>query len=100
MTRLILGLTFLVGCGGDAKPAPSCFDAFTHFYATGCTLVDLSSGQPVPQGTVIAQCQSSAASLPAGCKDELDAYLTCTDTVTPAMKCDCTTEQMVLIGCK
>lgn len=100
MMRPLLGLVMLTACGGDAKPAPSCFDAFAHFYAAGCTLVDLQTGQPVSQGTITALCQSTAASLSPGCKGEFDAYLSCTDTVTPAMQCNCSTEQMAFLECR
>ena len=100
MTRVFLGMVFLIGCGGSERPAPSCFDAFNHYYAAGCTLVDLNTGQPVAQGTVIAQCQSAATSLPANCKDEFDGYLSCVNTSTPSSQCNCSSDQMTLLECR
>lgn len=101
MARPLLGLVFLIGCGGDARPAPSCFDAFTRFYAAGCTFVDLNTGQPIPQNTVIGECQSLAANAPAGCKDELDTWVSCIDDSTPSSnQCNCSAVQMALLECR
>jgi hypothetical protein len=100
MKMTLLGGLFLIGCGGDARPAPSCFDAFSHYYAAGCTLVDLNTGQQVSQGTVIAQCQTAAANEPANCRDEFDAFLSCINASTPAQQCNCSSDQMTLLQCR
>jgi hypothetical protein len=52
-----------VSCGTD-DPPPSCQQAFTHYYAAGCAYHDLNTQQEIPRDTMIANCQSVAASAP------------------------------------
>jgi len=97
MSRWLVVLMTMAGCGSD--PAPSCNEAFTAYYAAGCTFVDLQSGQPVPVGQAIAGCQGAAATTPVACRDTEDDLLRCIDTSSPASQCDCSQEQMALIRC-
>lgn len=89
----------LVACGSSAKPAPSCNQAISAYYAAGCAFRDLDTGQNVPRDQVIAECQSGAGSTPPACQDEEDDLLVCLSESTPAMQCDCSEEQMTLIRC-
>lgn len=100
MKRILLGvLLTIAACGTEAKPAPSCFQAFTHYYDGGCRLVVLATGQVAPVGQVISDCQAEAGQAPASCQDDLDEWLRCIDAVTPAMQCDCSQTQMALLRC-
>jgi hypothetical protein len=102
MGKPLLGLVVLwIGCGGDARPAPSCFDAFSRFYSNGCTFVDLNTGQPIPQSTIVAQCQNLASAAPANCRDELNVWLECiNDSSASGNRCNCSSEQMTLLECR
>jgi hypothetical protein len=99
MKNTLLGLVFLIGCGGDGPP-PSCADAFGHFYGAGCTFVDASTGQPFPMDEIISQCQSLAANAPANCRDELNTWVRCIEETSASKNCDCSAEQMALLECR
>lgn len=95
-----MALLLACACGGTERPAPSCQQAFAHYYGIGCTFVELSTGRPAPLGEITAQCQSTAGSLPAQCQGELDTWLTCLNEITVCGTADCSQEQMALIRCR
>jgi len=107
MRRAIFGVLFvIVGCGSDAKPAPSCQQGLAHYYASGCVYVDTTNNPPttIPQSQMVSFCQAATTQAPASCKDELDDWLRCNNetppTATKAEDCDCTAEIMSLARCK
>jgi len=95
--RLVL-VVFLAACGGGDDP-PSCQQAFTAYYAAGCSLIVLATGQPVSQGQATSDCQSFAASASNSCQSALDDWLVCVEDSTPAKNCDCSQDQMALLRC-
>lgn len=97
--RVALLTALLSACGGGGEEAPSCQQAFAHYYGIGCTFVDLATGQPVPQGQITADCQSGAATTPDRCQGEFDTWLTCLNEVTACTTGDCSQEQMALLRC-
>lgn len=106
MKRLILGVLIAAGCGGaDDRPAPSCSQSFMHYYASGCSYIDLTTGQTIPVGQTIATCQSAVASgLSAQCSARLDDWLTCGASVpdhsTTAADCDCSSDLQAYLACR
>ncbi len=98
MRKILVVVALAVGaCGSDA---PSCNEAFSHFYAKGCVLVD-SSGAPYSQADVIVSCQQIAAAAPDNCIGKLDDWLSCLNGIENANTCtSCSGEQMKLIECR
>lgn len=100
---LSVGMVVLAGCSAD-ESVPSCQQAFDHFYAADCTLVDATTRQPIPKDTSISNCVTVASEAPLQCKDELHAWLRCFNEVTsPAMNdadCSCMAEQTALFSCQ
>jgi hypothetical protein len=103
MRALGVVLLMAVGCGED-EPPPSCQQAFAHYYGAGCTYVDLTTGDPIPQGKMTADCQQLHAAAPTNCYAAFDAWLICLYSVpqgsTTNAECDCSREQMALFACR
>jgi hypothetical protein len=103
VTRAICLLSVLVACAAD-DPPPSCQEAFDHFYAASCTLVDTSTGAQVPKATAITDCNTIATDAPRNCRDEVFDWLRCTLAVpSPAMSdadCRCMAEVTALQSCQ
>jgi len=107
MRRAIFGGVFaIVGCAGDAKPAPTCQQGLAHYYASGCVYFDATVNPPTPiaLSQMVTFCQNVAIQAPSPCQDELDAWLSCNNE-TPAgattnQQCDCSAEYMSLLRCK
>jgi len=106
MRSLILGAMFaVVGCGSDAKPAPTCQQGLAHYYASGCVYLDGTTNPPttISQSDMVTFCQTASTQAPASCRDELDDWLRCDgDTPATATKnedCDCTAELTSLLRC-
>src|SRR5689334_17661946 len=91
---VLLTLMLFPACSSSDVPPPSCQQAFAHYYGIGCTFVDLSTGQPVSQGQITAECQTGAGQLSKSCEDEFDTWLTCLNEVTSCGTADCSQEQM------
>jgi hypothetical protein len=93
----------LAGCSADDK-TPSCQQAFDHFYAAHCTLIDRSSGTEISEATAVTTCTTLATDAPKTCRDELSAWLSCTNEVpSPATSdndCSCSAELTALQGCQ
>lgn len=85
-------LILLAACGSD-EAAPSCQQAVTSFYDTGCVFGDLD-GNELPPGEAIDSCKSF---LGVGCDGPLEDFLFCLDEVDES--CDCTQEQDDVIRC-
>lgn len=96
--RVVLLSVLLCACSSD-DPPPSCQQAFAAYYAAGCSLVVLATGQPVSQGQATSDCQSFASTATNSCQGELDGWLTCIKASTPADNCDCSQDQMALLRC-
>lgn len=89
----------MAACGGTEEPPPSCQQAMSAYYGSGCSFVNLDTGQPISQQQATSDCQSEAGSTAPVCDDELDAWLTCLYNTSPAEQCDCSVEQMTYIRC-
>jgi hypothetical protein len=93
----------LAGCAADDK-TPSCQQAFDHFYTAHCTLIDRSSGTEIPEATAVTTCTTLATDAPKTCRDELSAWLSCTNEVpSPATSdsdCSCSVELAALQSCQ
>jgi hypothetical protein len=108
MTKLILGLVAIgtIGCGDSGSDAPSCMQATSHYYASGCTLFDGSTNPPSTYTQTQAQvlCQNVNSQVPDRCRAEFDNWKSCLgDTIAHATTnadCDCSTEQDALFGCQ
>ncbi len=103
MRTVLMGLVLVMGCGGGSEP-PSCAQAVTHYYASGCKLVDAQTGSAFSSGEIISQCQALLANAPASCRDELADLRTCFgSTPTPSTttaQCDCSPEQDAILTCQ
>jgi hypothetical protein len=104
MTKPLLGLVLLIGCG-SSDPPPSCQQAMTHFYGAGCSYFDSTTSPPTPiaQSTMINFCQTAAVNISPTCRDELDGWLACNDQVpdhATNADCDCSSSYMVLLECR
>ena len=97
-----LALLLVAACN-SSPPPPSCQQAFTHYYGAGCAYHD-ATGTVITQDMMTANCQTLVAGgLSAQCTSDLDAWLTCNDSVpspaTTNAQCDCSQEQMTLLAC-
>lgn len=115
MGRMFLGvpiaMAIAMGCGGDAKPAPSCQQAMAHFYGVNCFYYDgsVSPARRIAQTEMVANCQQLAIAAPARCQGEIDDWLECnanvegvpsgTPTTIGDLRCDCSQEQMTILRC-
>lgn len=98
--RNILLILGLVACGGGDE-APSCQEAVSSFYAAGCVIVDLQTGQPFTEGDVILSCKQSLAAAPDQCQDELADLRSCFAGVANAQQCTtCADEQDAILTCE
>jgi hypothetical protein len=98
--RKLLIVMMLVGCGGtnDTEEAPTCQQAVTAYYSTGCTFY-LATGEEIPSGEIIVECRSILAEVSGVCQTKMDAWLLCLDSISPAEACDCSQEQEDLLAC-
>lgn len=104
-------MAIAMGCGGDAKPAPSCQQAMAHFYGVNCFYFDTTTSPPrrYTQTEMIAICQQETIDAPAKCQGEIDDWLSCnadvegvppgTMTTLGDPRCDCSQEQMTILRC-
>lgn len=87
-------------CGGESEPPPSCFQAMSAYYDTGCSFVNLTTGQQITQAQATSDCQTEAArSVSVSCDVALDEWLTCLYETSPALQCDCSQEHMEWLRC-
>lgn len=106
MRPLACLLLLVVTACNSSDPPPSCQQAVTHYYGSGCYLVDISTTPPtnVPANDMIVECQSTSSHLPSGCGDVFDAWVECLGS-TPAnssatsAQCDCSQEQQTMSRC-
>ena len=110
MTRiLVMGVSLLClsfGCGGgNSRDVPSCQQAIVHYYDSGCSYFELSTGDPISSGDMLTACRDLLTQSPSGtCDRALDNWLICTDEVpnlsTTNEDCDCSVEQeRILTDC-
>ena len=100
MTAVLVSI--LVSACDDSAAAPSCQQAITHYYTSGCAYFDLQTGAQIGEGDMISRCQSAAAQAPSQCVAKLDDWLTCNDSVpdhATNAQCDCSSSLMTLIEC-
>lgn len=94
-------LALLVACGGG-EDAPSCQQAVTHYYDSGCVLTD--NGEPRSVDSALGLCQQLLAVAPPQCEDDLADFRSCLGGVpTPSTTnadCDCSPEIDALITCE
>ena len=100
---VLMAVALVTGCGSDSAP-PSCQQSLTHYYASGCMLIDLSSGNQIPRDQEIAACQSALSGAPAKCALAFDQLRVCWDSVinhaTTSADCDCSQEQDAVSSCQ
>lgn len=103
---LVLAIVLATAACGSDDPPPSCQQAMTHYYDSGCTLVDLSQSPPtpVPVNQVIVECNGLSSHLPSTCTDEFNAWVSCFSDVPSgsgptSAQCDCSQEQATLSRC-
>jgi len=98
---VVLATAALTACGGEE--APSCQQAITHYYQSGCAYYDLQSGRQYSVGEVVGACRDALQVAPASCTDEVEDWLFCMDSVpdpaTSNADCDCSYEQERLLTC-
>jgi hypothetical protein len=96
-------LLTLAACGGGGGDTPSCQQAFTHYYESGCRYFDLDSGAEIPLGTMVGECRNILETAPQSCQGEVDDWLVCLDGVPDDANsnadCDCSSEQESLLTC-
>jgi hypothetical protein len=101
--RKILMLLALTGCAEDP---PSCQQAMTHFYSSGCYFLDVRVMPPVriSQNDAYLSCQDINRSVPDRCEAYFEDWLFCLDSRPPgsgdAVCGECSQEQDALIGCQ
>jgi hypothetical protein len=98
--------TLFAACGGDDgdDQPPSCQQAFTHYYESGCRYFELATGAEIPLGEMIDSCRDILSTAPATCEDDVENWLFCLDDVpsnsTTNAQCDCSQEQESLLTCE
>lgn len=95
--KLLIGVALVLGaCGGDP---PSCQDAITHFYGTGCTFIG-TNGTATSQLDAMNACTGINADIPERCRPEFDDWKSCLFGVDNDNQCaDCSGEQDALFAC-
>jgi hypothetical protein len=99
----------VVGCfggGGDDGPtesdlnSPTCTQAMTHYYESGCAFFD-EFGDQFSLPSMVSSCNQLVIDVPDRCRDEFDDFRECLDAV-PAngADCDCSPEQEALLTCE
>ncbi len=103
LAMMLFSAVAVVGCS-DGPAAPTCQQAFTHFYGAGCYYKDTTTQQMISLDSMVSRCQQLRATAPSNtCRDRLDDWLTCHNEV-PAKAltladCDCSAEQTSLSNC-
>lgn len=101
---MVIGLVLMTACTGDE--APSCQQATTSYYASGCRLFNASTNPPTELSQTQAQlfCQDVNGQVPDRCEAEFDDWKSCLgsrpDRATTNADCDCSREQDALFGCQ
>ncbi len=107
MIRIAIVVTALVvaGCGSDGEEieVPSCQQAVSHYYDSGCAYFDVE-GTPITRNAVVSDCQYLLSDVPSSCENDFDMWLVCLDS-TPAnattdAACDCSLEFEALLTCE
>lgn len=95
----------LGACGGSDAP-PTCQDALTHYYSSGCDLYDLSPGSAVAfsEATAITDCVNLVETEPSECLGGVNDLIACFGSVpepsTQNSQCDCSVEQTAVQECR
>lgn len=89
-------------CGGDDPP--SCDEAITHYYDSGCTFVNGDTGRPTTQQEARSACDEIDALVPDRCRGEFESWLSCVNS-TPEeaannADCNCSSETQALVDCE
>ena len=82
----------MAACGEEA---PSCQQAVSSFYATGCAFLD-PNGAPYSEGQAAQSCREVNAAVPDRCQAQFDDFVRCLESTS---NCDCSREQDALFGC-
>ncbi len=93
---IALALTLGTACGGDDAP-PSCFDAVSHYYNSGCYYFYLDTGDVVPSSTLVQDCRDIRLIDGSSCQGAVDDWLICLGDVpsnsTTDADCNCSAPQ-------
>jgi hypothetical protein len=106
MTKRLMISTMLAAaaCGDSGSDAPSCQQAFTHYYESGCAYINLDTGEATPVGEMVSLCRQALAEAPSSCEDDVLDWILCTsevpDNVTRNEQCDCSVEFEALYTCE
>jgi hypothetical protein len=101
----IASATLLGACGGGGSgEPPSCQQALSHYYESGCRYFELATGAEIPLGEIIESCRAVLTDAPTSCEDDVDDWLFCLDAVpsdaSSNADCDCSSEQESLLTCE
>lgn len=101
MNRAIL-ITLLAACGDDAGHSgtadaalPTCESVTHELYARGCTVPDLTTGQPISEQEALGRCEYDHFA----CDLEWQANLDCRATLTTCDSSACDSSAQALINC-
>lgn len=107
MKRILWSALFsavaMIGCGAD-EPPPSCEEAITHFYSSGCYYKDTTTEQSIELGAMVARCEQLGNTAPSLCRSEFYDWLRCNNAVPDQAltdaDCSCAEERSALLNCK
>jgi hypothetical protein len=95
----LIAMVLVAACGEDP---PSCQQAVTHYYQSGCTFIG-TSGTATSQQEAFSVCVQINTSVPDECRGEFEDWLECIHetpgSVTTNAQCDCTQESDALFAC-
>jgi hypothetical protein len=102
MRGAALAAVLLMACGGG-EDVPSCQEAVTHYYDSGCAFFDLETGDQISAGQAVSDCRFVLANAPPSCENDVEDLIVCLDSVpsdsTTNEDCDCASEQESLLTC-
>jgi hypothetical protein len=93
-------MVMVAACGGDDPP--SCQQAITHYYTSGCAFFNTSAGRATTEQEALSACSDINTAVPDQCRGEFESWLSCihdTPDNASGAQCDCTQESDALFAC-